>query len=199
VTTGGLGQPLRTSNVDGIPNDFAPLADGGRRRGSIAGVVAGAREPDVPAAAGRDSDRLVGTLVHRLLQRLGFGAAADAARGWAVRLMRAGETVDAATLDAAAAAYGALSRSEDVRLLYASGEAIHEVPFTMAIDGAWLRGTIDCLVRDAAGDLTVLEFKTGGPRPEHREQVELYRRAAQRMFPAAAVHARLVYAQGAGV
>jgi hypothetical protein len=92
------------------------------------------------------------------------------------------------------AAYEAVGRREDVRLLYLSGGAIHEVPFTMKVGGTWVRGTIDCLVRDRSGGFTVLEFKTGRPRPEHRAQVELYRGAAQAMFPGHRVEARLVYA-----
>jgi hypothetical protein len=41
--------------------------------------------------------------------------------------------------------------------------------------------------------VTVLEFKTGRPRPEHQAQAELYRRAAAALFPEAAVDARVVY------
>jgi hypothetical protein len=63
----------------------------------------------------------------------------------------------------------------------------------MRTDGTWLRGSIDCLVRDAAGLITVLEFKTGRPRPEHAAQVELYRQAAAQMFPGTHVATRVVY------
>jgi ATP-dependent exoDNAse (exonuclease V) beta subunit len=64
----------------------------------------------------------------------------------------------------------------------------------MWADGAWLRGTIDCIVRDESGMFTVLEFKTGRPRREHAAQVELYRRAAEHLFAGHLVKARLVYA-----
>ena len=80
------------------------------------------------------------------------------------------------------AAYEAVGRREDVRLLYLSGGAIHEVPFTMEVEGTWCAAPSMPRARQS-GDLTVLEFKTGRPRPEHRTQVELYRRAAQGMFP----------------
>ena len=63
----------------------------------------------------------------------------------------------------------------------------------MRLDGAVLRGTIDCLIRTAPGRMTVLEFKTGRPRDEHRLQLDLYRRAAERLFPGMVVDARLVY------
>jgi ATP-dependent helicase/nuclease subunit A len=67
------------------------------------------------------------------------------------------------------------------------------VPFSLLADGAVVRGCMDCLV--VSGDrVTVLEFKTGRPRPEHAAQVEIYRKAAQAMFPRAVVEARVVYA-----
>jgi ATP-dependent exoDNAse (exonuclease V) beta subunit len=165
-------------------------------RRSIVAAVADAAGATRPASPGRESDRTIGTVVHRLLERLGFGADPAFARARVAQLLRAEELIesDSEFLDAAVAAYEAMSRRDDVRALYASGDTLHEVPFTMLADGAWLRGTIDCLVRDGHGGLTVLEFKTGRPRPEHRAQVELYRRAAEQMFPGSVVDARLVYA-----
>jgi ATP-dependent helicase/nuclease subunit A len=180
-----------------LATDFAPLADAAAARRSIATAIADAAAGPEPLHHGRPSDRLVGTLVHRLLDRLGFGAAPAAARDLAPRLLRREEAADAADdaslLDDAVAAYAALAECDEVRALYAAGDALHEVPFTMRVDGAWLRGSIDCVIRDATGALTVLEFKTGKPRPEHAAQVELYRRAMSLMFPGAAVAARLVY------
>lgn len=55
------------------------------------------------------------------------------------------------------------------------------------------RGTIDCLVRDTDGRITVLEFKTGRPRAEHARQLDVYVTAARAMFPEAAVDGRVVY------
>ena len=40
----------------------------------------------------------------------------------------------------------------------------------------------------------LLEFKTGRPREADRLQLDLYRRAAERLFPGTVVEARLVYA-----
>jgi ATP-dependent exoDNAse (exonuclease V) beta subunit len=68
----------------------------------------------------------------------------------------------------------------------------------MAIDGRILHGTVDCLVQTAPDRFTVLEFKTGRERPEHRTQVALYQRAMALVFPGAVVDARLAYA-GASV
>jgi len=39
----------------------------------------------------------------------------------------------------------------------------------------------------------VLEFKTGRPHPEHQAQAEVYRAAAEALFPAVRVESRLVY------
>jgi len=41
--------------------------------------------------------------------------------------------------------------------------------------------------------VTVLEFKTGRPHSEHERQANLYRRAAEALFPGAEVETRLVY------
>ena len=63
----------------------------------------------------------------------------------------------------------------------------------MAVAGRIVRGTIDCLITSNE-KVTVLEFKTGRPRDEHRLQLDLYRQAAERLFPDCAVDGRLVYA-----
>ena len=55
-------------------------------------------------------------------------------------------------------------------------------------------GTIDCLVRDRDNRVTVLEFKTGTARPDHRRQLRAYMAAAQVMFPGASIDGRIVYA-----
>jgi ATP-dependent helicase/nuclease subunit A len=174
-------------NAD-LSSDFAPLLDAGLRRTPIAELL-----PDGGALpGGHDSDRLIGTLVHRLLERFGLDPASPVDRMSASRVLRADET-DGPWVDEALAAYGAIVRRPEVREAYAGGQPLHEVPFTMRVDGAIVRGTIDCLVRTADGRMTVLEFKTGRPRPEHQVQLDLYRRAAAQVFPDATITARLVY------
>jgi len=96
--------------------------------------------------------------------------------------------------DEAAAAYRAICERPEIRALYASGEPLHEVPFTMRLDDGIVRGTIDCLVRTATDRMTLVEFKTGLPRDDHHAQLDLYRRAAERLFPGVAIDTRLVYA-----
>ena len=77
-----------------------------------------------------------------------------------------------------------------------AGERIHEVPFSMRDprrSGVILRGSIDCLVRSPDGAITVVELKTGRPRPEHEEQLGLYVAAARDLFPGTAVSGLLIY------
>jgi ATP-dependent exoDNAse (exonuclease V) beta subunit len=174
--------------------DFAPLLDASPRRHALATAIIG--EPDPYAVLeGSASDRLVGTLVHRLLHRCGVGAGGEAARQRIQQLVRPEEAADAdrQVFELALDAYQRVSCREDVRALYTSGEVLHEVPFTMRVEEKWVRGTIDCVIRGPGGEVTVLEFKTGRPRPEHRDQVDLYRRAAEYLFSSDRVNARLVY------
>jgi RecB family exonuclease len=83
--------------------------------------------------------------------------------------------------------------------LYLSGTAFHEVPFSLSIDDRIVRGTIDCLVQKADGDIAVLEFKTGRRRPEHEAQTALYEQAAASLFPGRRVVTQLLYAADAGI
>jgi ATP-dependent exoDNAse (exonuclease V) beta subunit len=138
--------------------------------------------------------------VHRLLQRFGLAGSPvpKAVRDAATRLVRREEIDESgdvdALVDAAVSTYTAICARDDLRALYVSGKKLHEVPFTMVVDGRFLRGTVDCLVQTASDRFTVLEFKTGRERPEHRAQMELYQRAMQQVFPDCSVDARLVYA-----
>jgi len=116
----------------------------------------------------------------------------------AARLLRHDEIEERDDVDAlihgAVDAYAAICAREDVRVLYAAGRTLHEVPFTMTIDGRILRGTVDCLVETAPGRFTILEFKTGRARAEHQAQVDLYLQAMRQVFPGALIDARLIYA-----
>jgi ATP-dependent helicase/nuclease subunit A len=141
------------------------------------------------------ADRLLGTLVHRMLQR------APAPEVDLPRMARAlllddeiaGIDDIEAALDAAAATYRAIAERDDVRALLQAGERLHEVPFSFRRGGELLRGTIDCLVIAPGGPVTVVEFKTGRKRPEHQAQLDVYVDAARALFPGAAVEGRLVY------
>ena len=179
-------------------DDFDPLVDTSTRRAHV--TRSGAISPVPESTAGGDSDRLVGTLVHRLLERYGLAAAVTA--GDVERalpsLLDADELVDVIDVHVlatrAAAAYFAVCARDDVRALCAAGQRLHEVPFTLATEDGIVRGTIDLLVRGADGTITILEFKTGRARPEHRAQLDIYARAAGQLFPGSKIDAVLVYA-----
>jgi ATP-dependent helicase/nuclease subunit A len=200
----GWTSPGREASVAGnalstaIAGDFAALEDGGRQRQSVLAATSDAGVPHV-AVVGRESDRLVGTLVHRMLQRFGLGEELDETTivPRAAALLRDGEAASARAdvSGLAALAYRLVCGRADVRDLYGRGEAIHVVPFTMAVDDGIVRGTIDCVVCRADGGVSVLEFKTGRPRPDHLAQVELYRKAAEAVFPGSAVDVKVVYAE----
>jgi ATP-dependent helicase/nuclease subunit A len=184
-----------------VDSDFASLRD--------ASSPAPAPPPSVPDAAcvlpdgpADGSDRVVGTLVHRLVQLEGLGAGQDRLRATgealvadlAARADQAWETEAAALVDRAVSVCQALWTRADLRGLYQSGQAYHEVPFCLRVDGRLVRGAVDCLIVTAGGAVTILELKTGRARPEHQAQLDLYRQAALALFPGAAVDARLVYA-----
>jgi ATP-dependent helicase/nuclease subunit A len=193
-------QPPRVSSV----SDFARLDDPSLPHQTVASATGQANlveagfQPRPPV----ESDRLVGSLVHRLLQREGL--ACEVSDGWIAErlrsLIRVEESIAIADRDAlirrAAAAYRAFSTHQGLSALYLSGIAYHEVPFSLAVDNHIVRGTIDCLVRSDS-DVTVLEFKTGRRRPEHEAQTDLYRQAALALFPGSRVVTQLVYAADA--
>ena len=201
----------RDSNPESrIPNPgVEPLIDLAPARLSVASVVSTETERGRSERTPATSSRFVGTLVHRLLQRIGVGDPgggirdAQAIRDIAMRLVRRDEVDDLGDLqhvvDAAVAAYESLCAREDVRVLYQAGRALHEVPFTMSIDGRIVRGSFDCVVETAPGAFTLLEFKTGRERLEDRRQVELYLQALRYLFPGASIEARVVYAGGGSV
>jgi len=154
--------------------------------------------------AGETSDRLVGRLVHRLIERLGLRSTegeADLAMV-AERLIRPDERPDVTDveglLSSVVETYRLLGTHEDLDGLLEGAEALHEVPFTLSTDQGFVRGTLDCLLCEPDGRLVVLELKTGRPRPEHQAQAELYERAVRALAPDAPVEVRLVYATRAG-
>ncbi|HEU5258990.1 MAG TPA: UvrD-helicase domain-containing protein [Vicinamibacterales bacterium] len=206
--------PEPTNRESRIPSpgtvaSLQPLADPAPARRSVAAMASaetGRGGFDPPPAT---SGRLVGTLVHRLLQRIGIGDPGSGAqnpppiRDVAVEMVRSNEVDDSDDLqrivNAAVETYEAICACEDVRVLYQTGRALHEIPFTMSLDGRIVRGTIDCVVETAPGAFTILEFKTGRARPEDSQQVQLYLQALRQVFPGAPINARVVYAAGGSV
>ena len=78
-------------------------------------------------------------------------------------------------------------------MLIGEGETMYEIPFSLQTETGISTGTIDCVVRSPNGCLTVLEFKTGRRRSEHRQQLDLYLQAVSSMVPHTQVEGRLVY------
>ena len=164
---------------------------------------------EVDAASSEPGDRVIGRLVHRMLERL-EGRTIDpaAARAAAVELLRPDEALEVADVEeatgTASSLYARLTGQPELATLVA-GPSLFEVPFSLLVSGAdlggpthsdrpvLLRGTIDWLVRGADGGITVVELKTGRPRPEHHRQLDLYTRAVKTMFRGVRVDARLVH------
>ena len=173
----------------------APLASAIRRR-----AAAAAADPDRLAAV-PSSDRLTGTLVHRLFQRaLDPSLDAAAVAAMVPSLARADELVDVANLPElagrVAALYTAMRRRPEVASLLQGGQCRYEVPFSYAPPGCpdeLIRGVIDCVVFDAEGGATVLELKTGQPRPDHDAQAALYRDALASALGTDRVDVRILY------
>ncbi|HEX6975580.1 MAG TPA: UvrD-helicase domain-containing protein [Vicinamibacterales bacterium] len=148
-------------------------------------------------------DALVGTLVHRLFQHGAMDEDRTAEQDEAAvgSLLRAEERASVQDPDvvvqAAVAAWRRMRTRDDVRAVLNAGERMHEVPFSMRLDGAppsVLRGTIDCLVRRPDGAVIVVEFKTGQRRESHQRQLELYVEAARALYRGAAIEGVLLYA-----
>jgi ATP-dependent exoDNAse (exonuclease V) beta subunit len=148
------------------------------------------------------SDRLLGTLVHRLFQRqlppeLSHADVAAMVSG----LLHPEESVDVPDLKdltaRAAAMYQRARQEPDTVALLSRGTPMYEVPFSLYRPGpppVVLRGRVDCVIEHPDGALTILEFKTGQSRREHQTQLDIYRDAIAAAMPGCAVQARLVYA-----
>ncbi len=192
-----IASELQTSGEVGT--DFLPLDDDSMQRVTVSEVTgADPGRQFVTMSPGTSSDRLLGILVHRLLQRADFAAdlGDDQLHQSTAAILGTALPVELAARESliqeVMAGFRQIVSRGDVRELYLSGRPFHEVPFTMQTDGRIVRGSIDCLIA-AADRVTVLEFKTGRPRPEHQAQIEVYRAAARALFPNLPVESRLVY------
>ena len=168
-----------------------PCASGSAPTATVTDMIAPVGEPGVP----RGDEALVGTLLHRLIQRhprQGIAAAA--------RLLKPEEHAAAAdpakVVARALDLWGNLLARPDVAELLATDERIHEMPFSFVDErntSRVLRGTIDCLVRQDDGSFLVLEFKTGPPSPDHSAQLDVYVRAVRSLYRDCVVAGKLVY------
>jgi ATP-dependent helicase/nuclease subunit A len=145
--------------------------------------------------------RLVGTIVHRLMQRQLDPALDEAAVcACAGPLVTAEERVDVTDVEAlageAARVYLRLRGRADLTALLSSGACHYEVPFSFVPEDRpsdLVRGVVDCLVVSPDGTVTVLEFKTGRPRPEHDAQAALYAAAIAAALGTDRVTVKILY------
>jgi ATP-dependent helicase/nuclease subunit A len=173
---------------------------GGRLRISVTEQLDGELVPQAAPPISRGA--AVGRLVHRLLQWQGLLHDCQCASEETAIVLRLLTDEERAGLDdphlvvgAALAAWRALQQRADVAELLSSGRLFHEVPFSLAdsADSAVVRGSIDCLIQRGDGSMVVLELKTGAPQPIHEDQLAIYVRAVQTLYPGARVEGRLIY------
>jgi ATP-dependent exoDNAse (exonuclease V) beta subunit len=196
-----------TPDAEGTPlsgtPDVEPIVatDPGITAAAASGEPRAASAPRVETAL-EASERLLGTVVHRLFQRQPAGTLTHAEIAALVpHLIRPEEAVDVADLAdlsrTAARFYDRLRSRGDLAALLGQGACHYEVPFSFHAPGsprAVVRGRIDCLVAHDDGRLTIVELKTGRPRPEHQAQVDLYQAALSAAAPGVPVDIRLIYA-----
>jgi RecB family exonuclease len=190
------------SQGDTATDDLAPL-DAAMDRWSAA-MAAGSATADPDWHRGGESDALLGTLVHRLIQRLGVKSPVEraAVEVAARQAVRAGDNVAhqdlPAVVELAADLYARAREHPQIAAILAAPDIWHEVPFSTTDGGRVVRGTIDCIARTGPGQVTVLEFKTGRSRQWHQAQLRVYLGAVERLFPDTEVRAELVYVQRGG-
>ena len=179
---------------DQILDDFMPLpADGAKR---IAATAVGSWPPADGGVTGVERSSIAaGVLVHRALE-----AGSDDLEP----LLRDDERalIDdlPALLAHAGAALASIRPQPEIAEIFGEGASMasrkHEVPFSWrSKDGTIVRGTFDCLVERASGEILVLEFKTGRPAAEHQRQLAVDVAAAQALFPGRIVYGCLIYSR----
>ncbi len=179
----GDGVARRPLDGDRPADDFAPLADTTPMPRAVASALAEASggASMFPETLEDGSDRIVGTLVHRMLERFGFeqDGGGRITRDGVVQLLDSNSLLDTTAVsvddlaDSALRSYRAICGRPEIATLYRAGDRWHEVPFTMRTGDSVWRGTIDCLIRTSPTAVAVLEFKTGRRRPEHQAQLEM--------------------------
>ena len=188
------------------PDDFVPLVDDARPPRSVAAVAED--RPRRRLEAGLPSKR---TLLVAWSEHLSIGCSSVwvlfprraprslATRSFACSRRRKSRPVTAERRSPiagqAASSLQAICSRPDIRAIYLSGDPWHEVPFTMWMDdGAVVRGTIDCVIRDPDGPNDAPRVQDRPPSRRTPDATRALPQAAERFFPGAAIDARLVYA-----
>jgi ATP-dependent helicase/nuclease subunit A len=146
-------------------------------------------------------ERLVGTVVHRLFHRRADPGLSDTALlDLAGQLLPRDQGLAAGDRDVvgrqAVRLFRTLAGRDEVIRLFGAGECHYEVPFfydPADRPGERVRGLVDCLVIEPGGTATVVEFKTGRPRPEHYAQAAWYARAVGAALGIGPVQALILY------
>ena len=200
--------PDRKLPADPILHDFCRLGTPSviSRRASDQGVASTTADTAIGGVDTiRSNARIVGSLVHRLLERQPVDPSRTVMLDLAASLLRADERVQQTELpslvNAAVDRYLALVARPDISALLSSGRRWHEVPVTIVSDGLRTRGSIDTLVlldplEGSVPGAIVLEFKTGARAPWHQRQLDQYVTAAKALLPGANVEGILVYSEG---
>jgi ATP-dependent helicase/nuclease subunit A len=183
------------------PQDFSSQLSGALRV-SVTEWLAREESTLSPVVPGTSGGALLGVLVHRVFQlanRSGIDSVSPAAVASLIRPEERATAVDIdRAIDAAIDLWQRLRSRPEVVSATADAEVFAEVPFSLRREESErivvLRGTIDCLAVSRGGDVTVIEFKTGGFREEHQRQLELYVEAARALFPGRTVSGLLVHA-----
>ncbi|HUF48644.1 MAG TPA: UvrD-helicase domain-containing protein [Vicinamibacterales bacterium] len=181
--------------------DVAALVPADRRVAAATLGTSGQAPPTGQVGERDPGRRLVGTLVHRLFQRRidsdrDPSVVASIAAGMLSDLDLVDEDNPAALVAAATDLYVRLRDHEDLRATLSQGEASYEVPVSWVRrdDPATIvRGVIDCVVRRPDGGVTILELKTGAPRPGHEEQARRYAEAFGTALGSSGVQVKIVY------
>ncbi len=205
------GEDERAGDLEQPARAVAPLAAAGRTVVAAATLPAPAGSPEAAARPRRArqpvpesvavDERLVGTLVHRLFQRRADpGLPEPALLDLAGHLLPGDQGLAAGDRTAVARQavrlFRTLAGRDDVVRLFGGGECHYEVPFFYDPPdrpGERVRGLVDCLVIEPGGTATVVEFKTGRPRPEHDVQAAWYARAVEAALGIGPVQARILY------
>lgn len=149
-------------------------------------------------ATGRLRAHERGTIVHRALQRLGRGPISeirDEVEAAVVESGLAGH--DPEEIERIIAVLVRFTGSETWELVRTAAELRSEVPLVAPLAGAVIEGQVDALLRDRAGGLHLIDYKTGraqdaGTAAEHRFQVGAYaaalRQACGRLPATVVVH-----------
>ena len=196
------------------PVDISPLMLAGRRPVAATGaIVVGVTQPtsrqeaDPDRTASLARQRLIGTIVHRLFQhRVEVGAEADYITRTFSPLallsthteVAAGEPDEwSALVDEATRRYRRLRDNAELAAALGSGACYFEVPYSHVDEGRGdevVRGVLDCLIVSDRGTATVLEFKTGAPRPDHDAQAKRYQAAIRAILGQNDVEMKILYA-----